>query len=182
MSTWLGSSSQIKLRLLPSLTDVQVRLYPVDFSRPGRREGLVLTCPQPGKTMVRQPPVQGTWDIGGTLPQGWTMPSPAWIHQHPAHTLCGKNKPQLWDNWAVGWFSIVIYVHAKLLQSCPTLCDPKDSSLPGSSVHEILQAWKLEWDAVPSSRGSSWSRDWTHVSYVFCIITLLTRVIKHTCL
>ena len=31
-------------------------------------------------------------------------------------------------------------VHAKSLQSCPTLCDPEDCSRPGSSVHEILQA------------------------------------------
>ena len=35
-------------------------------------------------------------------------------------------------------------VHAKLLQSCPTLCNPMDYSCPGSSVHEILQARILE--------------------------------------
>ena len=33
-----------------------------------------------------------------------------------------------------------VCVHAKLLQSCPTLCDPMDCSLPGSFVHGILQA------------------------------------------
>ena len=33
-----------------------------------------------------------------------------------------------------------MYVHAKLLQSCPTLCDPMDHSPPGSSVRGILQA------------------------------------------
>ena len=37
---------------------------------------------------------------------------------------------------------------AKSLQSCPTLCDPIDSSLPGSSVLEILQARILEWVAI----------------------------------
>ena len=36
-------------------------------------------------------------------------------------------------------------LHAKSLQSCPTLCDPMDSSPPGSSVHRILQARILEW-------------------------------------
>ena len=41
------------------------------------------------------------------------------------------------------------------LQSCPTLCDPMDSSPPGSSVHGILQARILEWIAMPSSRRSS---------------------------
>ena len=55
-------------------------------------------------------------------------------------------------------------VHAKLLQSCPPLCDPMDHSQPGSSFHGILQARILEWVAVPSSRGSSWSRDQTCVS------------------
>ena len=36
-------------------------------------------------------------------------------------------------------------------QSCPTLGDPMDCSLPGSSVHGILQAKILEWTAMPSS-------------------------------
>ena len=40
---------------------------------------------------------------------------------------------------------------AKLLQSCPTLCDPIDSSPPGSSVHGILQARILEWVAISFS-------------------------------
>ena len=40
-------------------------------------------------------------------------------------------------------------------QSCPTLCHPKDCSPTGSSVHGILQARKLEWVAIPFSRGSS---------------------------
>ena len=55
-----------------------------------------------------------------------------------------------------------------LAQSCPTLCDPTDSSPPGSSVHGILQVRILQWVAIFSSRGSSQPRDWTHVSYVSC--------------
>ena len=55
--------------------------------------------------------------------------------------------------------------HAKSLQLCPSLCDPVDYSLPGSSVHGILQARILEWVAIPSSRGSSWLRDWNWISY-----------------
>ena len=42
-----------------------------------------------------------------------------------------------------------IYVCAKLFQSCTTLCDPMDYSLPGSSVHRISQARILEWVAIP---------------------------------
>ena len=48
-----------------------------------------------------------------------------------------------------------VYVHAKLPQSCSTLCNPMDCSLPGSSVHGILQARIVEWVVMLSSRGSS---------------------------
>ena len=44
------------------------------------------------------------------------------------------------------------------------LCDPMDCSPPGSSVHGIFQARMVEWVAMPSSRGSSWPRGWTHIS------------------
>ena len=43
----------------------------------------------------------------------------------------------------------------KLLQSCPTLRDPMDYILPGSSVHAIFQARVLERVAISFSRGSS---------------------------
>ena len=62
-----------------------------------------------------------------------------------------------------------ICVCAKLLQSCLTFCNPMDHRSPGSSVPGILQARILEWVALPSSRGSSWLRDQTCVSYVSCI-------------
>ena len=57
----------------------------------------------------------------------------------------------------------------KSFQSCPILCNPMDGSLPGSSVHEILQARTLEWGAILFSRGSSWLRDWACISYISCI-------------
>ena len=57
-------------------------------------------------------------------------------------------------------------VRAKLVQSCPTLRDSMDYNPPGSSVYGILQARMLEWVAMPSSRGSSQSKDGTHVSSV----------------
>ena len=60
--------------------------------------------------------------------------------------------------------------HARSVdQSCPTLCNPMDYSLPGFFVHEILQARILECVAIPFSRGSSRPRDQTCISYVFCI-------------
>ena len=62
-----------------------------------------------------------------------------------------------------------VCVHAQLIYLCPTLCHPMDCGPPDSSVHEILQARILGWVALPSSRGSSWPRDQTCFSCVFCI-------------
>ena len=56
-----------------------------------------------------------------------------------------------------------IYVHAKLLQSCPTLCDCMDCSPPGSSVHGISQAGILEWVAISSSK-VIWPTQWLDLS------------------
>ena len=47
---------------------------------------------------------------------------------------------------------------------CPTLCDPMDCSLQGSSIHGIFQTRILEWVAISYSRESSQTRDWTQVS------------------
>ena len=52
-------------------------------------------------------------------------------------------------------------MYAKSLQLCLTLCESMDCSLPGSSVHGILQERTLEWVAMPSSRGSSRPSDRT---------------------
>ena len=46
---------------------------------------------------------------------------------------------------------IYVCMHAKLLQSCPTLCNPMDYSPPGSSAHRILQARILQWVAIAFS-------------------------------
>ena len=53
-------------------------------------------------------------------------------------------------------------------QSCLTLCNSMDCSLPGSSAHGILHARILEWVAVSSFRGSSRPRDWTCISGISC--------------
>ena len=49
---------------------------------------------------------------------------------------------------------------AKSLQSCPTLSDPMDCSLPGSSIHGIFQARVLEWVATAFSMNA-----WTFAQY-----------------
>ena len=56
--------------------------------------------------------------------------------------------------------------YSEFAQSCPTLCDPTDSSQPGSYVHGIFQARILEWGAISFSRGSTQHRDQTPVSHI----------------
>ena len=60
----------------------------------------------------------------------------------------------------------MLYCCCLVTNLCPTLCN---YSLPGSSVHGILQTKILEWLAISSSRGSSRPRDRTWVSCVSCI-------------
>ena len=61
---------------------------------------------------------------------------------------------------------MMMKVKALVTQWCLTLCDPMDCSLPGFSVHGILQARILEWAAIPFSRGSSQPRVQTRISCV----------------
>ena len=51
-------------------------------------------------------------------------------------------------------------------ESWPALCEPRDRSPPGSSVHRISQVRILEWVAISFSRGSSWIGDQTQVSCI----------------
>ena len=55
---------------------------------------------------------------------------------------------------------------SEFAQSCPTLCDPMDCSLPDSSIRGIFQARILGWVAISFSRRSFWHRDWTQVSRI----------------
>ena len=77
------------------------------------------------------------------------------------------------------WGSSFVHlcVCAKLLQSFPTLCDRKDCSSPGFSVHGILQTI-TEVGCMSSFRGSSWPKDWIHDYYVSCIGR---QVLYHQC-
>ena len=64
------------------------------------------------------------------------------------------------------FFETLKSLKSEVTQSCPTLCDPMDCSLLGSSIHGIFQARILEWVAISFSKRSSWPRDWTWVSYI----------------
>ena len=101
-------------------------------------------------------------------------PGPAWIESVPYSGLVLPSAPpRLWLTAVskptnTGW-SLWPYCpppQGEVAQSCPTLCDPVDCGLPGSSIHRIFQARILEWVAISFSKGSSWPRDWIQVSYV----------------
>ena len=71
--------------------------------------------------------------------------------------LPGKSLCSFFNSWNLT---------CEVAQSYPTLCDPMDCSLPGSSIHGIFQARILEWVAISFSRRSFQPRDWTHVSRI----------------
>ena len=71
-------------------------------------------------------------------------------------------------------FHSVKYATAKSLQSCPTLCDPIDGSLPGSTAPGILQARTLEWVAISFSSAWKWKVKVKSLSHVWILVTSWT--------
>ena len=98
------------------------------------------------------------------------------VTQEPSVYSCTSLPQVLWDwNLKSHFNSQIIIKHTEVwsswggglvTQPCSTLCDPMDCSLPGSSVHGILQARILEWVALPFPRGSSQPRDRIQVSLI----------------
>ena len=70
------------------------------------------------------------------------------------HSDLKQNINCLWHEFHERLFILLAAV-AQLLQLCLPLCDLRDHRLPGSSVHGLLQARKLEWIAMPSYRLSA---------------------------
>jgi len=60
-------------------------------------------------------------------------------------------KKNAFESVLMRWMNLPACLPAKSLQSCPTLCDPRDGSPPGSPVPGILQARTLEWAAISFS-------------------------------
>ena len=69
--------------------------------------------------------------------------------------------------------SVSLYWHLCVCsgtKSCLTLCNPMVCRLPGPSFQGILQARILDYVAIFFSGGFSWHRDWTHISYIPCVV------------
>ena len=79
--------------------------------------------------------------------------------------FCGTPTEHLHRNGMLQ-VAVTCTVHGCCLgaKSCPTLCNPSTVARRASLSMGFFQARTLEWVAISSSRGSSWPRDWTHVS------------------
>ena len=97
--------------------------------------------------------------------ESWLESSTGWGENTEAHAW--RTVPPL--PWIKSLFCVLLHL---VTQSCPTLCEPMDGSLPGSSVHGILQARILEWVAMPFSWGSSQPRTRTQVSLAARFLTI----------
>ena len=104
-----------------------------------------------------------------TPPKAWPSvfpSSPSW-----GRGICFLCSLRLFDvKWNVSFIAtrkcypyVSVRCHCLVAKSCLTLCN---CSLPGSSVYEILQARILEWVAISFSRGPSWPREQTQVSWL----------------
>ena len=94
-------------------------------------------------------------------------------------SLDGKGVWGKMDTYMYGWVSLVSTWNyhniinqlctCSVAQSCPTLCNPLDYNLPGSSVQGIFQVRILGWVTISSSRGSCWPRNGARITWVSCI-------------
>ena len=145
-----------------------------DSVQPHRRQPTRLPCPwhSPGKNtgvgchfLLQCRKVKSGSEVAQSCP---TLSDPMDCSL-PGSSIHGIFQARVLDRGAIVFSNESCYhllnirVHAQWLQSCLTLCDPMDYSLPGSSVHGIFLARILESFAMPS-RGSSQPKDRIHVS------------------
>ena len=91
------------------------------------------------------------------------------VDQELAEKHCYKTNRKEDQHFPWSFTEVCVCVCVWVCESCLVMSDslqPHDYSSPGSSVHGILQARKLEWVAIPILRGCSWSRDQTGVSRI----------------
>ena len=124
------------------------------------------------------------WDNMRKSPHTHTLPSTSMTQRNVSNTFCQQLGPNshltlsLLENRAIHQllspFCECLKWVSEVAQLCPTVCDPMDCSLPGSSVHGILQARILEWVTISFSRGSSsWPRDRTRLHAMISLTILI---------
>ena len=124
---------------------------------------------------LRREEAASKWFWSTRLVQGFQKGLAQW-HLHSQSWALTGFVPVGGTPWTVQTRCTAIHLCACLLSRSVTSDSlqpyrlwPMDCSLPGPSVHGILQARILEWVAIPSSKGSSQPRDRTRVCYVSCI-------------
>ena len=153
LGDWETEMDKYTLCCAKSLQSCPTLCDPMDCSPPGsavhwgfsRQEHWSgLTCPPPGHLP----------NSGKLTPKLTPLVSPALADRF----FSGST------TWEVPTYPLE--VDTSVAQLCLTLCDPVDSSLPGSSVYGVFPARILEWVAISFSRGSSQLRDGTWVSCI----------------
>ena len=135
---------------------------------------LCLTLRPPWTAARQAPPSmrfsrQGNWSglhflLQGIFPTQGLNPGLLhcrWILYQLGHQGSRRDSTRRWLDSCPSVESFIYSDASKCAHSCPTLSNPMDCSLPGSSVHEILQTRILEWVTVPPPGESSRPRDRT---------------------
>ena len=107
--------------------------------------------------------------------------------------MAAHQAPRPWDspgkNTGVGCHFLLqcmkVKSESEVSQSCPTLSDPMDCSLPGSSIHGIFQAWVLEWVAIAFSipratliQKKKKKKELDSLKQIYCLMVLEARSLK----
>ena len=101
---------------------------------------------------------------------GSWYPTSQAVQQKKKERKKGRKKEKKKVNWKIYSHGFVNFCCHLVTQLCLSLCNPMDCSLPGSSVHGILQVRILEWVAVYFSRWIFWTRGSNpHLLQVSCI-------------
>ena len=124
----LSCFSHVQLFATPWTVANQASLS-MEFSREEYWSGF----PFPSPEHLPDPGMEPTSLVSPAVAGGFSTTSPTWK----------------------AWYVHSVKVEVLVAQSCSTLCNPMDSSPPGSSVHWILQVRILEWVAMPSCKGFS---------------------------
>ena len=90
---------------------------------------------------------------------------------HQAPPSLGFSRQERWSGLPLP--SPMHESESEVAQSCPTLSDPMDCSLPGSVVHGIFQARVLEWGAIAFSGGRMHQRPFWCLTKVKCLLTVV---------
>ena len=155
-----ASSTGKKVKVITVLVTININWYVLNYDS---MVGIsVLSCLVVIRTRVKEYNLSCFWRINC-----W-RPKESWETWQEITSLGQEGNDQNYVIYFESRDDSIPYkcMHTQSFQSCLTLYNPMDYSLPGSSAYKILQARILKWVDIYSSRGSSWPRSWTCISCV----------------